>query len=147
MKGWVLDTNVISELRRPNPNRSVVAWVSETASEELFTSVVCIAEIRHGIHMTSEMTKVLALENWLVNEVRPFFDDRILPVTEDCLVVWRRLAESAERNRKPAPAADLLIAATARHHSLAVATRDTAPFIAAGVPVLNPFTGERFGGA
>jgi toxin FitB len=147
VRGWLLDTNVISELRRPRPDAEVVAWVSGVLEVSLFTSSVCIAEIRHGIARAGSAAKSDALNAWLEATVRPQFEGRILPADETALTLWRALAEQADRNRKPAPAADLLIAATALTVGLTVATRDVAPFADSGVPVLNPFTGERFNGA
>jgi toxin FitB len=147
VRSWLLDTNVISELKRPKPNEAVVAWLTGTPRSRLSTSTVCVAEIRHGIQRLGDGAKIEALTHWLDEVVRPMFEGRILEANEDVLTKWRSLAEDADRNRRPAPAADLLIAATASLAGMAVATRDVAPFADAGLPVLNPFTGERFNGA
>lgn len=147
MTAWLLDTNVISELRKPAPNPDVTYWVGECARSALFTSTVNIAEIRFGIALQAEPVRRQVLQVWLDDLVRPMFEDRILPATEDALVHWRILVDHAGRNRQPAPSADLLIAAIAVINGMPVATRDALAFVSAGVAVLNPWTGERFNGA
>ena len=147
MTSWLLDTNVISELKKLAPNPNVLTWVGERARTALYTSSVNIAEIRFGIISQSEPIRRQRLQAWLNELVRPLFEDRVLEAAEDSLLQWRVLVDRAGRNRQPAPSADLLIAAIASINGLPVATRDVLPFVAAGVPVLNPWTGERFNGA
>lgn len=147
MTGWLLDTNVISELKKPTPNPDVLTWVGALARTALHTSSVNLAEIRFGIVAQAEPVRRQGLQAWLDELVRPLFDDRVLEATEDALLQWRILVDRADRNRQPSPSADLLIAAIATVNSLPVATRDVAPFVSAGIPVLSPWTGERFNGA
>jgi len=80
---WVLDTNVLSELRRPKPNQRVVAFVAGCPLDELHVSAVTLAEIRFGIELVGEPNRRAELNNWLTKEVRPMFDGRVLQVTED----------------------------------------------------------------
>ncbi len=147
MMGWLLDTNVISELKKASPDIKVLEWVASQPSDMLYTSSVNIAEIRFGIVSQADTLRQLKLTEWLEDKVRPLFEERILQATEPALLQWRIFASLAEKAKQPAPSADLLIAAIACLAKLPVATRDVKPFIGAGVPVLNPWTGERFNGA
>ena len=122
-------------------------WVAGRARTELYTTSVNIAEIRYGITIQPDATRRESLQHWLDHSVRPLFDDRVLGVAEDTLLQWRIFAHRADRDKQPAPAADLLIAAIAAMNNLPVATRDVAPFVRTGVPVFNPWTAERFNGA
>ena len=83
MSGWLLDTNVISELRRPRPNARVRAFVAGQALEELFVSTVTFAEIRYGIEAVGDLGRRAELNDWLAHKVRPMFDQRVLEVSED----------------------------------------------------------------
>jgi predicted nucleic acid-binding protein len=144
---WLIDTNVISESRRSNPAPAVAQWISSVALGQSYTSAMVVAELVYGAAMATDISKRLALHEWIENIVRPWFDGRTLAIDEGTLVRWRILRRDTEARKQPAPAVDLLIAATALEHELVVATRDTAPFVGAGIPVINPWTGERFNGA
>ncbi|HEY3360184.1 MAG TPA: type II toxin-antitoxin system VapC family toxin [Polyangia bacterium] len=139
MNGWLLDTNVISELRRPRPEPRVVAFVAARPLAELLISVVTLAEIRFGIELVGEPIQRAELLGWLTHRVRPMFDQRVLAVSEDVMLEWRLLVEDGRRAGHAYSQPDLLIAATARHHGLAVVTRDTTDFARARVPVVNPW--------
>ncbi|MEQ1930801.1 MAG: PIN domain-containing protein [Parvularculaceae bacterium] len=141
---WIADTNVISETVRPSPEPRVMAWLEATPIERLHTTSVNLAEIRFGVLSQGEPARANALENWLERTVRPLFEGRILQADEDALLTWRTLSKELQRRREPTPSADLLIAAIALIQHCAVASRDARPFAAAGVPTLNPWTGERF---
>jgi toxin FitB len=144
---WLVDTNVVSELGRGRPNPNVLVWMENTPLDSLYISDVSIAEIRFGTESSSDPLKRSALRQWLEVTVRPMFEQRTLPVTEQVLFVWRGLATSAQKRGKTISQADSLIAATAMTSTLRVCTRDTAPYQFSGLPVLNPWTGERFNGA
>ena len=139
MKGWLLDTNVISELRRPRPNARVRAFVAGQPLEQLFVSTVTFAEIRYGIETVSDPIRRAELGDWLVHKVRPMFEQRALEVTEDVMFKWRLLVEDGRKAGHTFSQPDLIIAATALHHGLTVVTRDTADFALARVPLLNPW--------
>jgi predicted nucleic acid-binding protein len=124
-----------------------MAWLSRVDLDCLLTSTVNIAELRYGILNQKSAADASHLTLWLENVVRPWFADRIVEADERALLRWRVLARDLERQRRPAPPVDLLIAAIAFENNLSIATRDVAPFAAAGVPVLNPWTGERLNGA
>ena len=139
MKGWLLDTNVISELRRPRPNARVRAFVAAQPLEQLFVSTVTFAEIRYGIERVSDPIRRAELSDWLVHKVRPMFDQRALEVPEDVMFKWRLLVEDARKAGHTFSQPDLIIAATALHYGLAVVTRDTGDYALARVPLLNPW--------
>jgi len=137
--GWLLDTNVLSELRRPRPERKVVAFVAEQPLDLLHVSAVTLAEIRFGIELLGDATRRAALHDWLTHKVRPMFEQRILEVSEDVVFKWRVLVEAGRKAGHTYSQPDLFIAATALHHGLTVVSRDTREYQRAGVPVLNPW--------
>ena len=142
MTGWLLDTDVISELRRPRPSARVRAFVAGQALEELFVSSVTFAEIRYGIEAVSDPIRRAELHDWLVHKVRPMFDQRVLEVCEDVMFKWRLLVEHGRKVGHTFSQPDLIIAATALHHGLTVVTRDTGDYKLARVPLLNPWVDE-----
>ena len=139
MSGWLLDTNVLSELRRPKPERKVVAFVVAQPLEELFVSSVTFAEIRFGIEIVASPARRAELNDWLMHKVRPMFEHRVLVVSEDIMFKWRLMVEEGRKAGHTFSQPDLIIAATALHHGLTVVTRDTDEYERARVPVLNPW--------
>lgn len=139
MTNWLLDTNILSELRRSKPERKVVAFVRAQALDRLFVSTVTLAEIRFGIELLPDAVQRTELADWLVHKVRPMFEQRVLPISEDILVKWRLLVEEGRKAGHTYSQPDLFIAATALHHGLTVVTRDTADYAKAHVPLLNPW--------
>ena len=104
MKGWLLDTNVISELRKPRCDAHVKAWSDSQQPTTLFLSRVTIAEIRYGIkRLPSAAASRKRLEAWLDDELRPWFTDRLLDVDEDVFLIWRRLVEKGKASRHTFP--------------------------------------------
>ena len=139
MKGFLLDTNVLSELRRPRPEPKVVAFVSAQPLESLFVSSVTFAEIRFGIERIEDLHKRAALTDWLNLQLRPMFEGRALPVSEDVMFKWRLLVEEGRSVGHTCPQPDLIIAATAMHHGLAVVSRDQGGYAKTGVALVNPW--------
>ena len=139
MSGWLLDTNVLSELRRPRPNAKVVAFVAAQPLDRLYVSVVTFAEIRFGIELVADPSRRAELHDWLTLKVRPLFTQRTLPVSEDVMLKWRLLVEEGRKTRYTFSQPDLIIAATALLHGLTVVTRDTGDFEKARAPVINPW--------
>ncbi|QGM92926.1 type II toxin-antitoxin system VapC family toxin [Methylocystis rosea] len=139
MSGWLLDTNVLSELRRPRPNAKVVAFVAAQPLDRLYVSVVTFAEIRFGIELIADPSRRAELHDWLTLKVRPLFTQRTLPVSEDVMLKWRLLVEEGRKTRYTFSQPDLIIAATALLHGLTVVTRDTGDFEKARAPVVNPW--------
>ena len=142
MSGWLLDTNVISELRRPRPNARVRAFISGQPLEELFVSTVTFAEIRFGIETVTDPVRRAELNDWLVHRVRPMFDQRVLEVSEDVMFKWRLLVEDGRKAGHTFSQPDLIIAATALHHGLTIVTRDTGDYKLTRVALVNPWTDE-----
>ena len=140
MSGWLLDTNVISELRRPRPDGRVRQFVASQRLEDLFISTVTFAEIRFGIEAVGDAVRRAELNDWLVHKVRPMFDQRVLEVSEDVMFKWRLLVEGGRKVGHTFSQPDLFIAATALQHGLVVVTRDTADYRLTRVPTLNPWT-------
>lgn len=142
MSGWLLDTNVISELRRPRPNARVRGFVARQRLEDLFVSSVTFAEIRFGIEKVAETARRTELTDWLQHRVRPMFGQRFLEVSEDIMFRWRVLVEEGRKSGHTYSQPDLIIAATALHHGLTVVTRDTRDYELARVPLINPWGTE-----
>ena len=142
MSGWLLDTNVISELRRPRPNARVRAFVAGQPLEALFVSAVTFAEVRFGIETVGDPIRRAELHDWLMHKVRPMFDQRVLEVSEDVMFKWRLLVEDGRKAGHTFSKPDLIIAATALHHGLVVVTRDTGDYMLARVRVLNPWVDD-----
>ena len=139
-RGWLLDTNVVSELRKgPRCDRAVAAWAGSVPPQACFLSRVTIAEIAFGIERVADPAFRAELEAWLRDGVRAWFGARILEVDEAVLIAWRRLVSEGQKARYTFAQPDALIAATAREHQLAVATCNVEDFVQAGVPILNPW--------
>ena len=142
MTGWLLDTNVLSELRRAKPETRVVDFVAGQPLDLLHVSVVTFAEIRFGIELVKDATRRLELSEWLDHRLRPMFEDRALEITEDIMLRWRLLVEEGRKSGHTFSQPDLIIAATALHHGLTVVSRDTSEYEQANVPVLNPWMNQ-----
>lgn len=139
MTGWLLDTNILSELRRPRPEPKVLKFIAAQPLGQLFVSSVTFAEIRFGIELVTDVTRRAELSSWLERVVRPMFDQRVLPVSEDVMFKWRLLVEEGRKLRHTFSQPDLIIAATALHHGMTIVTRDIGDYRHARVPVLNPW--------
>ncbi len=140
MSGFLIDTNVISELIKPKPEPKVVKWVEATNEELMFLSVLTIGEIRKGVNLHPDSGKRAKLEAWLASEVRTRFEDRILPVDDAVAERWGLLTAKAktEKNHK-LPVVDGLLAATAQHHDLILVTRNVDDVAPTGVQFFNPW--------
>ena len=133
---YLLDTCIISELRKQNCNAGVSAWMSGIQAHEVFLSVLTLGEIRRGIelHRRKSPSAAGGLERWLLG-LESHYGDRILPITPAVADAWGRLSP-----QQPLPVSDGLIAATALEHKLMVVTRNTGDFDRSGVNTLNPFS-------
>jgi predicted nucleic acid-binding protein len=138
--GFLLDTNILSELRRLKPQPKVTAFVATQPLERLYVSVVTLAEIRFGIELLDDPARRADLTEWLTHKVRPMFEQRILPVTEDVMLKWRLLVEEGRKAGHTFSQPDLIIGATALVNDLTIVSRDTADYEKARVHVLNPWT-------
>ena len=142
MTGWLLDTNVVSELRKKRPDRHVKAWSDAQAADSLFLSSVTLAEIRYGIERQPDPKFRNELTVWLDHRLRPWFAGRILPVDEEVILEWRRMVARGRERSITFSQPDLFIAATAQVHSLVVCTRNEDDFRQTGVPVFNPWRSD-----
>ena len=140
MTDWLLDTNILSELRRPRPEPKVIAFVAGQPLDRLYVSSVTFAEIRFGIERLGDVARRAELRDWLANRLRPMFEQRTLPVSEDVMFKWRLLVETGREAGHTFSRPDLIIAATALHHGLTMVTRDRSEYDRAGAPVLNPWS-------
>ena len=132
---FLIDTDVLSALRRPDRNASVRAWLEANADQEMFLSVITIGEIRRGIELkrSRDARGALALETWL-DELKLAYRHHILAVDTEIAETWGRLTSA-----KPQHATDALIAATALVRELTVVTRNRRHFAGFPVPVIDPF--------
>jgi predicted nucleic acid-binding protein len=137
--GWLLDTNILSELRRPRPEPKVIAFIKAKPLDALFVSSVTLAEIRFGIELVADAGRRAELSDWLVHKVRPMFEQRVLPVSEDVMFKWRLLVEEGRKAGHTYSQPDLIIAATALEHDLMIVSRDVSEYRRARVPFLNPW--------
>ncbi len=139
-RGWLLDTNVVSEIRKgARANPAVRSWAETVPPVACFLSMVSVAEIRIGIERVVDPGFRGELAAWLHDGVRIWFGDRILAVDEAVLLTWRRLVAEGQKAGYTYSQPDALIAATALVHGLEVATRNVADFKRAGVTLCNPW--------
>jgi predicted nucleic acid-binding protein len=140
VSGFLLDTNVISELVRRKPEARVAAWVEAADEMLLHLSVLTVGEIRMGIVSLPNTSRRMALGAWLDGELAVRFTGRILSIDEGVADRWGRLTARAETGGRRLPVIDGLLAATALHHNLTLVTRNTKDVAATGVPVFNPWS-------
>jgi predicted nucleic acid-binding protein len=136
----LLDTNVVSEPMRPKPDQKVVAWLDAQAAESLYLSTVSFAELLLGIESLPPGKRRRALAAALHEQVVALFGERIIPFDLRAAEAYAQIVTRARRHGHPIAVADAQIAAIAASHQFTVATRDEAPFKAAGVQVINPWT-------
>ena len=135
----ILDTNVVSEPLKPNANPAVVAWIDAQVVETLYLSTVSVTELRYGIAVLPEGKKKKSLRASLDERVLPLFDSRILPLDMEAAEICAELRARLKVLGQGIGTAASYIAAIAAAKGLTVATRETQPFEAAGVSVINPW--------
>ena len=135
----LLDTNVVSETMRPAPDTRVIAWLDSQAAEIFHLSTVTLAELLLGVAILRDGKRKAALRRTLTDGVAALFGPRLLPFDAAAAEVYAQLVSDARARGLAIGVSDGMIAAIAKHHGLMVATRDIAPFEAAGVPVVNPW--------
>lgn len=131
---YLLDTNIVSELRKPRPHGGVLAWLQSMDNAQLYLSAVTVGEIQAGIELTREQdrTKASEIEAWLELLAGAY---NVLPMDASVFRAWARLMH----RKSDTLYEDAMIAATAQVHGLTVATRNVADFHALGFEVFNPF--------
>ena len=132
---YLLDTNVLSELRRPEPNRGVMRWYNATLDADMHLSVMTIGEFRKGLARLrrKDAERAAGLALWLDHLLAPY-ESRVLPVTPEIANIWGELNDP-----KPLPIIDAFIAATAIVHDMVLVTRNYKDFERTGARLLNPF--------
>jgi predicted nucleic acid-binding protein len=138
--GFLLDTNVPSELTRPQSDPHVENWLDAVDDEQLFLSVVSLGEMLKGLTVLPASKRRRELQQWIDERLRPWFDGRILPVTERVAERWGVLAGECHLKGRGISMADGLIVATALEHDLTVATRNVRDFVDLGVEVFDPWS-------
>lgn len=141
MSGFLLDTNVVSELVRPKPEARVAHWIEGIDEILLHLSVLTLGEIRKGIVSLRDPARQVTLGAWLDGDLVVRFTDRILPIDEAVADRWGRLAAEAETAKRSLPVIDGLLAATALQHNLTLVTRNVKDVAITGVPLFNPWAG------
>jgi hypothetical protein len=137
---FLVDTNVVSEWVKPRPNPGVVEWLADSNEDQVFLSVVTLAELRHGIERMRAGRRQKRLGAWLENELPMRFEGRILSIDAAIADACGKLAARSEALGRPIEAMDAFLAATAEVHHLTLVTRNTAHFHSLVKALLNPWT-------
>jgi toxin FitB len=133
---YLIDTNVLSELRRKTPDARVAQWFTQRPARSLYLSVLTLGEIRKGIEGVQDAKRRTTLIDWLESDLPSFFTGRILSVDGPVADRWGRMVAQAQR---PLPAIDSLLAATALHHDLSLVTRNVKDFSGVPLTLINPW--------
>lgn len=133
---YLIDTNVLSELRRKQPEPKVVVWMQSRHPQSLFLSVLTLGEIRKGLERVDDAARRQSLLDWLEVDLPNYFVGRLLSIDVATADRWGRLMAQAGR---PLPAIDALLAATALRHDLTLVTRNTRDFLGFGLELINPW--------
>ncbi|MBT4814188.1 MAG: type II toxin-antitoxin system VapC family toxin [Lentisphaerae bacterium] len=139
---FLIDTCVVSEWKRRRPAAAVLDWLDAISNDQIAFSILTIGELAKGILRLPPGPRRAELEGWL-QELRDVYAPRILPLSFREMEAWARICATAEGEGTPVAAIDGLLAATAHAHGLIVATRNVADFLPTGVPIFDPWAGER----
>lgn len=137
---YLIDTCCISELVKKKPNPNVVSWFAGRDEFSMYLSVITFGELRKGIEKLPDSKKKKELNRWLKEDLNQRFKNRVLSINMEEVNKWGSILATAEKNGKPLPAIDSLIAATAQVHDLSIVTRNTQDMEGSGVEVINPWT-------
>lgn len=136
---WLLDTCVVSELVRPRPKASVVAFIQRCDEDELFLSVITIGELEKSIAKLPDSAKKVRLESWVHRELADRFRDRLLAIDFRVATRWGAMVGASEARGQPLPVIDSLIAATSLQHDYTVVTRNMSDLERCGARCVNPW--------
>ena len=139
MSGFLLDTNLVSELIKPRPKLEVRKWVDSVEESLLYLSVLTLGEIRKGIAVLPDIARKQVLELWLQNDLQLRFSGRILSVDEGIADRWGWIAGKSSASGRPLAVIDGLLAATALHHNMTLVTRNAKDVFGTGVIVFSPW--------
>lgn len=138
--GFLLDTNVVSELTKPRPAKAVRAWVEATPEDLIYLSVITIGEVRKGIDLLDDSDPQRApLQAWLERDLRLRFTGRILSFDDRVAERWGQVEALARKHHLTLPTVDAQLAATALHYGLTFVTRNVPDVAATGVSTFNPW--------
>ena len=137
---YLIDTCCISELVKKKPDPNVVKWFADQDELSMFLSVITFGELRKGIEKLPDSKKKKELNRWVKEDLKHRFKNRILYINMEEVNKWGEILATVEKNGKPLPAIDSLIAATAQVHNLSVVTRNTQDMEGSGVEIINPWT-------
>ncbi len=140
MNGFLLDTNIVSELVRPRPDSRVTNWTDSADEEPLFLSVLTLGEVRKGITTVTDPARKGRLETWLSGGLIVRFEGRILGIDQAIADRWGQISGTLALRGTPLPVIDGLLAATALHHNLTLVTRNTRDVALTGAAVFDPWT-------
>ncbi|MDL1967384.1 MAG: type II toxin-antitoxin system VapC family toxin [Deltaproteobacteria bacterium] len=136
---FLLDTCVISEIIRQKPSRKVIKWIKKEDESNLFISVLTLGELHKGIEKLPESKKKEELHNWVENDLKERFWNKIIDIDIQVAMMWGKIQGMTERIGRPMPAIDSLIAATGITYQLTVVSRNTSDMKESGVVLLNPW--------
>ncbi|MDZ7757774.1 type II toxin-antitoxin system VapC family toxin [Rhodohalobacter sp.] len=139
---YLIDTCCISELVKKKPNSNVLKWFADQDELSMYLSVITFGELRKGIEKLPDSKKKKELNQWVKEDLNHRFKNRVLNINMEEVNRWGKILATAEKNGKPLPAIDSLIAATAQVHDLSVVTRNTQDMEGSGVEVINPWIYE-----
>ena len=136
---FLLDTNVVSDLKARRPDAHVTRWIEGQDPESVFLSVITIGELNRGIQRLPDSGRKKVLSNWLTGDLLVLYGDRVLPLDLPVMMTWGALVARMEANGQLIPVIDSLLAATATHHGLTMATRNVRDFKPTGITIVNPW--------
>jgi predicted nucleic acid-binding protein len=139
---FLLDTNVISESAKPRPDAGVLSWLATVNEDEVFLSVITLAELRHGVERMPVGARRSALDAWATDALPARFANRLLPIDPAIADQWGRTIARGQAAGRPLSAMDAFIAATAERHRLTLVTRNVSDFEVTGIRLLNPWDGD-----
>jgi predicted nucleic acid-binding protein len=139
VSGFLLDTNIPSELTRRAPSPALASWMEMNSGSGFYLSVISAGEFRKGLYLLAPGKRRTELENWFENSLLPLFGDRVLPVTRTIAERWGKLSAERQSGGAPMGTSDGLIAATALEHGLVLVTRNVRDFGGIGLDVLSPW--------
>ena len=136
---YLIDTNVLSEGTRPNPDPRVANWIQAQPPLDLAISVLTLGEVQRSIELLPSGKRRVAVDAWLARDLLRHFQGRVLPIDDAVAKAWGQLAAHSRMSGRPLPVVEGLLIATATVHDLTLVTRNEADCAARGVPVLNPW--------
>ncbi len=136
---YILDTNVISELVAARPDPKVAEWIQSVDSDHIFLSVIAIGELQKGIEKLPDSDRKSKLDHWLQEDLLVRFENHLLSIDLQTMLIWGRLNAQLESIGRPISAIDSLLAATALQWQFTLVTRNTSHFAQSGVFVINPW--------